>query len=247
MNKQRGIGLPELLIVLMLSGFMIMLLSQQYLRTKKNYLSMQSELDQIIDQTRVSDLLRDSVRRIGFTPCLSIEHLEAIDRRFQNKPVVAFEWIIGGTALLSFSRMHERFDTVLQFMDSKRVLATGIEKIHPRQSILIADCYHAEVQTVAEVKYIDTGQIITLQMPMAYVYQSPIYIGPWIEETYFIKSDLEKKGSLFYRFQQAEELTTTIHGLSIDMIKEQGRRFLQIVLGLDHSKSITLMTMIRSV
>lgn len=247
MRGQRGFGLPELLMALMLASFIILLLTQQYSHTKKIYLSIQSKLEGLIDQTMVSDLIRDSARRYGFTPCSPIDYLNGIDRRFQNKPLLALEMAEDdATAFVSFHRMNERFDRVLQFLDSKTILTTGMEKIHPKQSILIADCYHAEVQTVAQVQQMNNEQRITVQTPTAYIYQDPVYVGLWIEETYFINSHSTNKRSLFYRLQHAEELTTMVHTLTAKMLREKGRSLLQIGLGLDDEKPITIVTWLRA-
>lgn len=247
MNQQHGFGLAELLMALMLSSFMIVLLSQQYLHTKKIYRSIQSKLDNLIDQAMIDDLIRDSARRYGFTPCLSIDHLDGIDRRFENRPLSALK--IGkekDAPYLSFYRMSERFNEVLEFIDSKTLLTTSFERLYPKQSILIADCYHAEVQTVNKVEGVNQAQRVTIEMPSAYLYQAPVYIGPWVEETYFIKKNTENQPSLFYRSGQAEELTTAIHTLTAMIEHTKGRSWLRVIFGLDEDQSMTLLIGLRA-
>ena len=244
MDNQRGIGLPELLISLLLASFMTLSLMRHYLSTKQQYHHIQAALEQSVDLQLVTDLLRNSTRRAGFTPCLHIEHLVTLDQRELHKRLVAIELGLDDAPSLQISRMSEHFDTVLQTVSPTHLLTTSRQTIKRDQSILIADCYHAEVQKVAQVKHTIAGQIITLTHSLAFSYHAPIYIGEWLEETYFVQS--HGKGSLFYHLKHAEELTTAVHTLSVQVNRHKGRTLLQIILGLDNAHTLELDTMVRA-
>ena len=194
----------------------------------------------------VTDLVRDSARRAGFTPCLGIDHLVTVDQRGQQKGLVAIEVGRSEEPLLRINRMNEHFDTVLQIISSTRLITTSIQPLHRQQSILIADCYHAEAQKISRVKHTAAGQIITLSNALAFNYHAPIYLGEWLEEIYFTRSHLHKESSLFYYLQHAEELTTAVHTLSVNADKHQGRTLLRVIFGLDNAGKLELETMVRA-
>jgi len=245
MGSQRGVGLPELLIALFISSVMMVVLMHQYLNMKRQYLYLQTTLNNDIDLQLVTELIRDSVRKAGFTPCLGINHLTTVDRRRNSKPLMAIEVGFEKNATLRIGRMSETFDTVLKKTDDNHLLITSREPLRAKESILIADCYHAEVQRTLQVKYTAEGQVIDLTKPLAFTYHEPIYVGKWLEETYSIQSIHQRQGSLFYRLHHNEELTSAVHDFSAFLKQHNGGRLLTLVFVLDKGQTLALDTMLR--
>jgi hypothetical protein len=243
MNKQQGIGLPEILVGLLLSSFITMGLIRIYLNTKQQYHYIQTTMEQRLELRLVSDLIRHSIRRAGFTPCLGVEHLVSIDQRNPLKKLVAIE--VGGSSI-QMNRMDEQFDTILQRVDATTLLTTATHLIPHTQAIMVADCYHAEVQHIKEITQTSAGQLIALFKPLEFTYQAPIYVGSWLEETYFMQSRLSQKATLFYHLHHTEELATSIHHLSAHLEKNQGHILLRVILGLDNAHQLKLDTMVRN-
>jgi len=240
---QKGLGLPELLIALLLSSFIMTGLMHHYLSTKKQYSVIQKKLERNIDLQLVTDLIRNSVRKAGFTPCLGINHLVTQDQRSEPKRLVAVEI---GSEWLRINRMSEDFSTVIQVASPMQLFAQA-HSLHPDQFVLIADCYHAEVQKISQVTHVDAGQKITLNKPLAFTYHEPIYIGEWLEEIYSIGLGQNGKRGLFYQcYKHAEELTTAVHNLSAYLTDYQGCSLLKIILGVNKADSLKLETMIRA-
>lgn len=246
MNNQQGFGLSELLIALLLASLVTICLMRHYLNTKQQYRHLQAALEQSIDLQLVTDMIRNSVRRAGFTPCLGIDHLISRDERNEHKKLVAIEIGRDGDSSLHLNRMSEYFDTVLQIMSSTELLASHSQSLHRGQSILIADCYHAEVQTINQIKQTSVGQRITIAKPLDFTYHEPIYVGGWLEETYSIHTNPRRQGTLFYHLHHAEELTTVVHNISSHLEVHRGWALLQVILGLDRAKLLTLETMVRT-
>ncbi len=245
MHSQNGIGLPELLVSLLLSSCIMMGLMHHYLATKKQYNHVQKEVEANIDMQLVTDLIRDSIRRAGFTPCLSIEHLIRVDQRNKPQKLLAIE-VDGNKPGLRINRMSEYFDTLVQIISSNQLLVTNTRQLHRGQSILIADCYHAEIQTINRVTITVKGQIITLIKPLMFTYQEPVYIGQWIEEAYFIHPTKSGNASLFYQHHHAEELTTAVKKIDIHLKKHQAHTTLQVIFGLDKARTFEFETMVRA-
>ena len=245
MTKQKGIGLSELLIALFLASFIMMALMRHYLNTKQHYRHVQTAAEQSIELQLVTELIRDSSRRAGFTPCLGIDHLKTIDQRHDHKKLVALEVGPDGATSLQVNRMSEQFNTVKKIVDATHLIMAASQMLHPDQSLMIADCYHAEVQTISQIKYAATEQTVTLTKPLAFAYHAPIYSGAWLEETYFIRQQRGHEATLFYHLQHTEELTTVIHSLSAHIETYQGRKLVQIHLGLDNAHQLDLETMVR--
>ena len=247
MNNQRGVGLAELLIALLLASFTTMTLMRHYLNTKQQYHHIQASLEQNIELQLVTDMIRDSARRAGFTPCLGIEHLISLDRRSDQKNLVAIKAEKDGGSSLHINRMSEHFSIVSKIVGSVELLTSNNQTMHRDQTVLIADCYHAEVQTISRLSRMGSGQKITLTLPLAFVYHPPIYVGAWVEETYFIQSKDPDKQTLYYhRNHHSEELTTVVHGLSSRVEQHRGRTLLQVILHLDNAHQLELETMVRT-
>ncbi len=244
MDKQQGIGLSELLLALFLASLMMTALMRQYLSMKQHYHHIQTELEESIELTLVTELLRDSIRKAGFTPCLGIEKLTTVDNRNDTKALIAIETGVEKQSLLHINRMSEHFDTVLQPISPTELLITDREPLNRYQSLLIADCYHAEVQTISHVRHTAEGRVVALSKPLVFVYQPPIYTGKWLEETYSILHH-QSNGSLFYRLQHNEELTPAIHALSAHLNKRENQTLLTIILGLEKGRVLRLETMVR--
>ena len=246
LNKQQGIGLPEVLISLVLASIITLVLMNHYLGVKQQYHYFQTEIEHRIDLQLVSDLMRNSIRQAGFTPCGGISHLITLDQRNERQNLVAIALAPDARSWFRTSRMSEHFNTVLNIIDSTHLSTTYHKALEPDQSVLIADCFHAEVQKVTEEKRIPTGQIITLATPLSFAYVAPIYIGEWVEETYSIRQSEEVNGSLFYQLQHAEALTSAVHSMSVQLNPTTLNSVLHIILRLDHDKKMVMDTRIRT-
>jgi hypothetical protein len=142
--------------------------------------------------------------------------------------------------------MSERFDVVTRIEHSLNAYATKDEVLHANQRVLIADCYHAEVKEIAHVKLFDKVQKISFLTPLTYSYQKPVYIGEWINETYYTRVSLGHNTSLFYKFGHAEELMSGVHALSGRLEDIEGQKILRVTLGLNQGHQVELNTMVRA-
>ena len=243
MNHVKGLSLTELLIALLLSSMITILLMRHYLNAKEHGHSLQMAVEQSYELQLVADLMRQSVKRAGFSPCANIERLMTSDARESGKILAAFSI---ADSKLQINRMSERFDTVLQIANKNQILASHYYSFQPNQFVIIADCYHAEVQQVAQITLGKNRQWLRLAQTLAYNYHDPIYIGPWIEEIYFIRRGRNAKTSLFYQLNHAEELTTVVHSLYAYIEKNQDQTLLKLKLGLEHQQELKLDTVLRS-
>src|SRR3954452_3751297 len=91
MTRQRGFSLLELIVSLFAASLLMMLIMQQYLVSKREYVQMRMLLQQNIEIQLVSDLIRNSLRKSGFTPCAGLSSLQTIDSRRGRTGLVAVE------------------------------------------------------------------------------------------------------------------------------------------------------------
>ncbi len=246
MNRQQGIGLPEVLISLLLSSLIMSALVNQYVRAKQHYQHRRTAIEQAFELQLVTDLVRDSIRRAGFTPCSGINHLITVDNRNHHENIPAFSVTEDKHSSLTVNRMNEYFEEVLMQLNPTQLLVTDLHVVNRDRPLLIADCFHAEVHTVSKVKHTDDGQIITLTQPLSFIYQRQIYVGEWIEERYYIHAFQQGKSSLFYQRQHSDELTADVHTMAVQVKQQNNRTLLQIDLGLDHGKLMQVETMVRT-
>lgn len=232
MRKQQGVGLPEVLIGLVLSSFISLCLIQLYLNIKQQYHGIQRALEEQTDLQLAADLIRNSVRSAGFTPCLGVEHLKTIDQRNLLKELAAIEVGRDGSSLI-LNRMNEHFDTLIKRIDATTLLTSAYHTLQAGRAIIIADCYHAEVQYIKEITAANKNQRIVLTKPLAFAYHEPVYVGEWLEETYFIKYKPSSKAALFYHHYSTEELTPLVNGLSAIVEEHQASSLVHIRLTME--------------
>ncbi len=241
MLKQKGLGLPELMISLLLASFISTALVRHYQTIKQQYRHIRAGLSEQVDLQLVTDLIRNSARNAGFTPCLSIDHLVATDQRHGEKTLMAVE--IG--ASLQINRMSSRFNTVLNILSDDQLKASTDLVFQNHQSIVISDCYHAEVQNIRQIKHAASDQTLILEHPFLFGYHPPVYIGAWVEEIYSIHKKKNNSSALYLGGPHPEELTPYVHALSARLETHASRRLLLVTLGLDRGHQITLETMLR--
>lgn len=240
--KQTGISLTELLVGLLLSSFIMLSLAQTYLGCKKHFNSIEAQLAEAFDIEWTSALLRESIRQAGFTPCSSLDNLQ---HNQDILPAIKIENFPKQS--LSLRRMTMYFNKVIEFQSSTQLIVSKGNNIHANQKIIIADCYHAEINTAEEIRQIGQAQHIRLQRPLAYDYLGTAYLGEWIDEKWFIKSNKLKQNSLYYQQgSHSEELSSLIHSLDLREYKNGSKRLLRIKLGLDKGRHQELVVGLRN-
>lgn len=241
-RTQKGIGLSELLITLLISSFIIMGLMNHYLATKKYYNRLQKKLANTIDLQLVAELLRDSIRKAGFTPCLNVDNLTTLDQRENVKPLKGLEFNVVDKPWLRLSRMDEHFSSVIEIINPTQLVLGSKHALHTDDAILIADCYHAEVQ---KIRYVHQ-QTIQLMKPLAFTYYSPIYVGAWLEETFAIRPNQAGKRALFYQLKHQEELTAVISNFALTVNKLKKSVLLSVVFHANNTDILKFDTRVRA-
>jgi prepilin-type N-terminal cleavage/methylation domain-containing protein len=235
--SQRGLGLIELMISLVLAGLLLALCMQHYLLSKRHTKLLATFLGQQLELHLVIGLLRNSLRQAGFTPCASLESLHtkdsltAIDTDSKN--------------ILKINRMNENFTRILQSLSPRQLLVGQGVSFTVGQRVLIADCYHAEVGQIRSLAPGPGGTWVELHNAQHFNYVAPVYLGEWLEEVFFIRKNAEGRGALFYHHRHSEELSPVIKQLSATQRLLQGKRLVDLKLTLD-SEELTLTTAVRN-
>lgn len=202
MRAQFGMSLIEVLIALILGAFILTAFMTQYLSIKQHNLQLLADLDRLSETQLAMDMMRDSIRQAGFTPCLSLQQLIIHPRTLPAIEVV--------DDTLRINRMSDTFDELLSVIDSTHVRLTQVHRFSPSTPILIADCHHAEIHDIQSVNQAGTTQLMTFSEPLFFHYAPPVYVGEWVHESYFVR----KKAGLFYQRTRADALAPQIIGLS---------------------------------
>ena len=236
MNKQQGVGLPEVMISLLLSSFIMIVLMNQYLNLKQHYLYLQSAMDEAMELDWVVDFMRDSIRQAGFTPCSNMNYLVAVDQRDPHQVVSLSAFDIGSG--LTIHRMSPSFNLLLNKNSASQLVITRTHAISDDKPIMIADCYHAEVQNVMRVRNTSDRQVLTLASPLAFTYQSPVYVGEWLQERFYLRSPR----GLLYKRHHAEELSPLIKTMKLS----QKMHEIDVHFDLLSGRSLTFKTRVRA-
>ncbi|CDZ77102.1 Tfp pilus assembly protein PilW [Legionella massiliensis] len=246
MKKQEGISLLELLISLFVASLLMTLMLQQYLITKRQYREIHRLLERSIELQMVTDLIRASVRMAGFTPCGGINSLNSIDRRNARTGLNAI--LINGekSNSLQINKMGDRFATVMQQLGPTQLLLQTDIDYEEQEAVLIADCFHAEVQQIAATSKTKAGTVLTFTKPLAFDYLAPIYLGEWVEERFFIQKNKIGDPALFYKQKHAEELTNVIQSLAVKLSFIRGKIMVEVNLGLQKNSNWLVRTVVRA-
>lgn len=242
MNHQSGISLSEVLVSLFLSSLICSMLCEFYLVNKRQYIQMQETLARGFEQQWVSDLLADSVRRAGFTPCLSVDKTKIVDRRVEGAFVSGLRIASSPRSLIQVNRMSEDFSNVLSIKNQYQVLISKSRQVMEGHPVLIADCSHGEIHYPLHIEQSVEGTLVTLAKPLMFHYESLAYFGAWLEEQWFIKPNAEGESTLHYKLVHTEELSALIH--SLDVVKEG--QMVDVHLGLDKSQPHHLVVRVRA-
>ncbi|MBA2649709.1 MAG: prepilin cleavage protein [Legionella sp.] len=243
-KSQGGFGLTEVMMSLFLACILMTVLTQLYLNNKTQYIHTRKSLDEQFDLQWVQDLLVDSIRRAGFTPCLGLDALHAIDKRVNPVSITGVK-IDNERQEIKVNRMSEHFSLVQKFLGSRKILLEKAVVNDTKRPLLIADCYHAEVQTIQRIETVDKGSLVILSQPLQFSYSRAAYAGEWLEERWFIQTNPKGRGALYYQLGQTEELTPLIHSLHTKSQHIFGKSLLEITLGLDNAKTKKITVAVR--
>lgn len=241
MKYQRGLSLSEVLISLFLTSLIISALTQFYLSNKRQYIEAQQILDKNFDLQWVGDLLSDSFRRVGFTPCLSVNQLTTKDMRDFSDHLSGFKSTNSPRQLVQINRMSEHFSKVLAISGATRILISRQVTLNPQHPVIIADCRHAEVHQILQIDTLDQKTLVTLNRPLFYSYESETYIGEWLEEQWFIKQNKTGANALYYSLYHTEEITPLVHSMHV----EYDKHLIKVRMGLDQGVIKQLMVAVR--
>jgi hypothetical protein len=245
MISKRGISLIELMISLFAASLIMMLIMQQYLVSKRQYLQIRTQLTKNIELELLSDLIRDSLRRGGFTPCGGISSLQSLDRRNGKTGLVAVE-VSADQKSLQINRMNEHLTTVLRQLSPRELLVGRAIPFKKKQTVMIADCYHAEVQRILELRKTTAGTILTFKKALAFHFIAPVYLSEWIEERFFIQKNFQGVPSLFYKQNHSEELSPLIKSLAINLNFSPEKNLVELTLGLEPSQHFIIKSEVRA-
>jgi hypothetical protein len=224
------------MVYLVLSIIMIGSLSQIYLVHKQLYRGITREIDTNFDLQWINDLLADGVRRAGFTPCLRVDHLDIVDTRSGSHDIQSFKFESKPKQMLQINRMHEEFAEVAVLNNEYQITTSSKIQVQERYPIVIADCEHAEIHRVLKIEQLTHGSLITLTKPLVFTYPARSYIGEWIEERWFVRSNSRRINALYYQLHQSEELSPLVHSLLTQKRRVKNHDLLDITLGLDEEK-----------
>lgn len=236
--KLFGISLIELVISLSLSSCIMLMLLRHYLQITQHTKILNQEIVALEEEEWVTNLIRDRVKKAGFTPCLNIRHLESLDQR--NGRMHLMPWIMEDNAeRFTLQRMSSNFALVHTILAPKTLKVSLSYQFNPNYPILIADCMHAEVVNLSSVIKTKDFQLLTLTNSLAFSYQAPVYIGEWIEESFFIK----KGSGLFYNYHHTDELTSMVKTMNFML---ESNKLLHITLGFEKQRTLKISTMMRA-
>ncbi|MDX1837317.1 prepilin-type N-terminal cleavage/methylation domain-containing protein [Legionella taurinensis] len=246
MTRQTGFSLVEIMIGLLLGSILLGALFNHYFMTRRHEASFQQQVTASDDVQMIIDLLQDNIRQAGFTPCAGIGWLTAADRRGKRQSLAAITLSGGTENRLAVKRMSEDFTAVNRILSPSQVLVDTGCRLSPRQVIMIADCFHAEVTTIERMKAQGESQCeLTLKDPLQFPYTPPAYVGEWLEEQFFVQKNQTGEPALFYQSRHAEELSAVVRSFFARLHAGTKGQVLTVTLGLADNQQRIVNALVR--
>lgn len=229
---EKGSGLTEVMITVFLSSLIAIAMIQLFLSHKRQYQQHQYQLERAFDLNRIRELMRMSVIKAGFTPCLPLSQLTLKDNRepgrilhdlrLQQKPYPA----------LLTARMSDEFIEQFKILGSRQLWVKG--HLNPKRPLIIADCFQAEIHQIESIKPYRGGFLLELEKPLSFSYSHQAYLGEWVEERWFVRENVRGKKALYFASSQSEELSSFVQRIhfkkqqaliSIELELDDGHRY----------------------
>lgn len=239
---QTGLSLPEISVALLSSSLLMSTLISQYISVKQHYKRSETMLENALDTQLIVDLIRNSIRQAGFAPCLGVEHLSTMDTRPYPSGLTAIKLYSTDFPGFQVNHMSHQYGLLTSQTSLTSFSVTKDAVLSSHHPVMIADCYHAEVHSIAHIRSVGESREVVLQRPLFYTYQPPIYIGEWLEEGFLIKNDM-----LYYRLNHMDALSSGVHGVSVSIQSRDDRRLVHVELAIEKNRKIEVDTLMRIV
>src|SRR3990167_3394888 len=208
MFKSSGFSLIEILISMTLASLILTLSLRHYIISKQNNIYTYRAINQSYDMQILTELMRNSIRRAGFTPCIPINWL--ITAQNGSAPLLAITLNADNKKSLQISRMNDDYSIVQKVISPKQMLLKNKNHFSKNTNILIADCMHAELKKIIKIERYHNSYLLTLDKPTHFFYIDPIYVGSWIVESFYIQQNKLGNNVLYYKTNRADELSDYI-------------------------------------
>ena len=167
------------MLVLFISSAMIMVLLNQVILTKKQEQMTTHALAKAYDLNMVSELMKTSIRQAGYTPCAAIGQLIGYDHTSSGAIPDAVTVDVPSHDGFTVYHMGAPLVHVLEIIPPSQIRLIPRHVFSKEDTLLIADCFHAEVVDLSSVRSDRGDTLLTLKHHLKFSYTPPTYIGLW--------------------------------------------------------------------
>ncbi len=209
--KMKGFNLVELSVSMALTLIVLSVLLQQYVQVKQYDDKLYASIEEVMEIYSILGLMRDRIQHAGFTPCQSLDYLK---HSTDDLNKINFASLTLLPHQIVSRRMGEPFSSALTLSANRIKLMKNIQ-CSPGDKVVIADCEHVEVRLVKQIEQGTKGIEMELQHPLTFSYRSNLYVGPWVEERFFMKPSKLGDSLLIYQTKHSETLSIQIQNMMI--------------------------------
>ncbi len=180
-----GFSLLEVLLALFISLSMITILTHHYLQRYHYFLRENTRTQNEVNALVVYQLWQDEIGRAGHIGC---SRLSAV---FKVKPYQQYSLTPENALVAVNNELQVRYQSLpvsklKQWFNSRRFSMTKDVVTKKGEVMLISDCMHAEIFTVAAVEVSGAAQIVYSHDPLQYEYTEAAEIGRYIAHRYYL-------------------------------------------------------------
>jgi hypothetical protein len=243
--KIEGHSLSEVLIGLFLSSLIAACAFNYYLKTKSNYFYWIERLMHKQEQILVASFFRTEIRKSGFSPCRNLSNIQVYDTaknstidvgkliRLSNDndlPNIIVKYSKPNSHVLSIKAMDFKYNQVLSNVDAYTIKVSKDYILKPSDKILIADCFHAEINQVRNIKLNSSHQLVSMYYPLIHDFNDKTYIGSFFQSYLYIRKNPNNEWALYYKTNVSEEISSNINMLFARQEDYEQGRLLNIFL-----------------
>jgi len=213
MLKHKGFSLISMMLSVSIASVIMWMACDGYARVKHHVDEFRTQLAAEMELQVLATRIKISVMQAGFTPCRHLQHLIQVP----GANLAAFT-IADKT--LTTQRMSAVYASVLN-MAPRQLQVDHQPGFYRQEEVLVADCTHVEVASIAHVGVEHAKIWLLLAKPLAFQYEPPIFVGEWMHETYRAQASSGDL-SVYYQFHQRDEVSKHINNIQI-LAQQLGR------------------------
>lgn len=239
MNKSYGFSLSEVLIALLISGFLSSAMLQLYLSVKKHYQWYQLQLEDFQEKVLIMKWMKSDLISAGLRGCHHYQKngFEILDASSPILPTHIAKTAVPGNQILKIFQIEEIY-AIEHFQLGSQVINLKKAFVNSKKTkIIIYDCIKLEEHSIKRIS--KNKQEVILNKTINKDYKTPI-LAVVKEQFFYIRQTITGNALYLSNGRRSQEVSHIINELRVKVIRTApGVQLLEILFKLRESKEFS--------